>query len=199
MHWNQFPVMGFLVVYILTKDHCKLEILQDMFTFFESSFRKQLQIVLCLIFRLLEFHRNSLWNRCIVRVISLGIRKTWTKNINFDKANVLKTIISPSRARFLRRHILKKFPVPIIYFFEKFCYSSIFLLYQNKSIKSFIVSLVKSIHLIPQTPIPVVLSWQLRILISLVLNLKTVKLKKLYSTVLLLNPIFLRKKIMSSE
>ena len=118
MHWNQFPVMGFLVVYILTKDHCKLEILQDMFTFFESSFRKPLQIVLCLIFRLLKFHRNSLWNRCIVRVISLGIRKTGTKNINFDKANVLKTIISPSRARFLRRHILKKFPVPIIYFFE---------------------------------------------------------------------------------
>ena len=82
----------------LTQEHCKLEILVGMFTFFKPSFWKSLQIVSCLIITLLEFHRNSLCICCIVVVISLGIGKAWAKDTNFDKANILK-IILPSRVR----------------------------------------------------------------------------------------------------
>ena len=83
----------------LTQEHCKLEILLGMFTFFKPSFWKSLQIVSCLIITLLEFHRNSLCICCIVVVISLGIGKAWAKDTNFDKANILKIIILPSRIR----------------------------------------------------------------------------------------------------
>ena len=49
-------------------------------------------------------------------------------------------------------------------------------------------------HALPLSPFSVVLSQLLSIVISLVLKLKTMKIKKLYSAVLLLNPYFLIKK-----
>ena len=105
----------------LTQEHCKLDVLPDMSTFFKPPFWKSLQIVFCLIFTLLEFHRNSLRVRC----------KGFAKNTHFDKATVLKIIILPSRVRFLCRLILKTFSLPIIGFL-KFCSSSLFLLYEKK-------------------------------------------------------------------
>ena len=56
-----------------------------MTTFFKSPFWILFQIVLCLIFTLLELHRNSLCIHCIVVVVSLRISKTWAKNIVFLK------------------------------------------------------------------------------------------------------------------
>ena len=73
-----------------------------------------------------------------------------TKNTNFDKANVLKIIILPSRIRFLRHHILKTFSKLVVVFL-KFCSTTIFFLYEKKYPSIYIASLVKSIHLIPQT------------------------------------------------
>ena len=118
-------------IVFLTQEHCKLELMLGMSTFFTPPFWKSLLIILHLIFTLLEFHRNSLCIYCIETVISLGIGKSWAKNTNFDEDNVLKIIILPSRVRFLRRHILKTFSITIIVFF-KFCCSSIFLLYTHK-------------------------------------------------------------------
>ena len=119
-------------------------------TFFKPPFWKSLQIVSCLLFKLLKPHGNSLCIRCIVVVISLGILKIWAKNTIFDKANVLKVIILPYNKRFLRRHILKTFSIPVIVFL-KFCSRSIFLLYEKKKKTSiFIAFLVKSIQQILQ-------------------------------------------------
>ena len=72
--------------------------------------------------------------------------------MNFDKAKILKIIILPSRLRFFRCHILKAFPIPIMVFF-RFCSSSIFsiFLFSLKYSQYFNASLVKSVHLIPQT------------------------------------------------
>ena len=64
----------------LTREHCKLEILLGMSTFFKPPSWKSLQIVSCLIFTLPEFHGNSLCIRCIMLVISLGIGKTSAEN-----------------------------------------------------------------------------------------------------------------------
>ena len=70
----------------------------------------------------------------------------------------------------------------------------------KKKIRSiFIASLAKPInqyiwfHRLPLSPVAVVLFRLLYLLISLVLNLKTMKIKKLYSAVLLLNPNLLKE------
>ena len=113
--------------------------------------------------------------------------------------NRSKITTLPSRARFLRRHILKTFSVPIIVLL-KFCSSSLFLLYEKeKKILVFLLHLWFNqciwFHGLPLRLLSVVLTRLLHILISLVLNLKTMKIKKLDSTILLLNTNFLRKKL----
>ena len=62
-----------------------------MSTFFKHPFWKSLQTVLCLIFTLLEFHRNSLCIHCIIS-LWISLFSLWIGN-NFDKANLLKIII----------------------------------------------------------------------------------------------------------
>ena len=158
MHWNQFPVMGYS---FLTQEHYKQEILLGMSTFSKPPFWKSLQIVSCIIFTLLEFHRNSICIHCILVVISLGIGKTWAKDINFDKASVLKIITLPSSKISSLSHSENLFNTSYIFF-----------------------------KILPFSPLSVVLFRLLCILISLVLNLKTIKIKKLYSAILLLNSIF---------
>ena len=73
---------------------------------------------------------------------------------------------------------------------------------KKKNSKYFIASLVvKSIYLIPQTATfttfgsPFLAALYL---ISLVLNLKAMKMKKFYAAIFLLKPNFLRKKVVSS-
>ena len=166
-----------------------------MSSLFKPPFWKPLQIVLCLVFALLEFRRSFLYIRCIVVVTSLGIGKSWAKNTG--KSNVLKTIISPSRVRILCLYILKTFSIPIIVLL-KFVLVQYFY-YRKKIPEIFIASLVKSMHLMPQTasvtrfrsPIPATLYFD-----KFDFNLKTMKIKQ-YSAVLLLNPNF-KKKIVSS-
>ena len=128
-HWNKFPVIGVLV----TPRALQATNFAIYVHILETSILKIIANSFLLTFTLLDFHRNSLCMRCIAVAISLGIGKTWAKDTNFDKANVLKIIILPPRVRFIRRHILKIFSIAIIPFL-KFWSSSIFLLYQEKSL-----------------------------------------------------------------
>ena len=134
-----------------------------MSRFFKPSFWKSLHII----FKLLEFHWTYPCFRCVVVVTSLGISKTWAKNIFFDKANVLKIIILPSMVRFLRHQVLK---------------SSQYIWF----------------HTLPHLSFSIVLSRLLCVLISLVLNLKTMKIKKTVFSSTFIEPIFFNKKVASS-
>ena len=130
-----------------------------------------------------------------VVVIAWGIGKTWAKNKNFDKANILKIIILPSRGRFFLHHILKTFSIPIFGFLEILFKFNIFIV--RKKISTLLHLLSKQyiwFHRLPFSPLSVVLSGQFLFLISLVLNMKAIKIKKLYSAILLLNLNCLRKR-----
>ena len=92
------------------QEHWRLAILIFILTFLRPPVAKESCKVLCLFFGV---HRRFPWKFfCIFSISSIiwfgttNVKHKWSI---LDKANVLKTIILPSKVKFLMRHILRTF------------------------------------------------------------------------------------------
>ena len=107
MERNQFPLMKTIVYSHFIHVHWRLAIFVFISTFVRPPVAKELHRVLCLIFGVDRFQRKFFCIFSISSIICFGTTDVKHKWTILDKANVLKTIILPSKVKFLMRHILR--------------------------------------------------------------------------------------------
>ena len=96
------------------QEHWRLAIFVFISKFLRPPVAKELHRVLCLIFEVERFKRKFFSIFSISSIIYFGttdVRHKWTI---LDKANGFKTIILPSKVKFLMCHILKRFEYLIL-------------------------------------------------------------------------------------
>ena len=81
--------------------HWRFAIFVFILTFVGPPVAKELHWVLCFIFGVDQFHRKFFCVFSISSTICFGTRDLRHKCIILDKANVLKTIVLPSKVKFL--------------------------------------------------------------------------------------------------
>ena len=132
------------------QEHWRLAIFVFISKFLRPPVAKELHRVLCLIFEVERFKRKFFSIFSISSIIYFGttdVRHKWTI---LDKANVLKTIILPSKVKFLMRQILRTlwmFDIAVKKFFSMLS----LLLYEKWIPRILMVFTFKLTHFIPQT------------------------------------------------